>query len=158
MHKHPSRGDPWSVLENHLRAGSAAKGEGGNSDAGSARPFGGAHLRDVLEALSEGQLSLHHVELCQVPAALRVFSSKRRPKGEHVGKGPARGQERGRSGPAHKHYIENPIHELAFLPGSPSFHVSIVSLTRSMALLCMVLLHYVYPAGWIYGARLAVPL
>lgn len=134
---HVVSGQSWKIM----RAASTAKGGGGNSDAGSAQIFGGAHLHDVLEALGEGQLSLHHVELCQVPATLRVFGSKRWPKGEHVGKGPVRRQERGRSSPAHKHYTENPIHELTFLPGSQSFHVSIMSLTCLMALLCMMLLH-----------------
>lgn len=51
-----------------------------------------AHLRDVLEVFSEGQLSLHHVELCQVPATLGVFRSERRAEGEHVGKSPAKRQ------------------------------------------------------------------
>lgn len=61
-----------------------------------------AHLHDILEAFSEGQLSLHHIELSQMPATLWVFRSECRAEGEHMGKSPARWQETGRSGPAHQ--------------------------------------------------------
>lgn len=148
--------DPWEVPVQHLPSSHGVRGaapsvEGREHSSGRRRrrkfwsciDIWSAHLHDVLEAFSEGQLSLHHIELCQVPATLWVFCSKCRAKGEHVGKSPARQQETGRSGPAHKRvcYIESPIHKLTFLTGSRSAHVSISSLTSLMALLGMLLLH-----------------